>query len=191
MAMTDYLNDMPAQGNRKVVLVGTGFVGMSMAYTLMNHKGIDELVLVDVNTEKAEGEAMDLVHGLPYANGKESGFNGVIVVASNPCDIMTYVMQKATGLHPYQVLGSGTMLDTARLRYEIGNFFEVNPASVHGYIMGEHGDSSFVSWTNAYIGCKSLLEVVEERKVPFDQLQRIYEQVRELLTMVSVCLLLD
>ena len=70
MAMTDYLNDMPAQGNRKVVLVGTGFVGMSMAYTLMNHKGIDELVLVDVNTEKAEGEAMDLVHGLPYANGK-------------------------------------------------------------------------------------------------------------------------
>ena len=63
MAMTDYLNDMPAQGNRKVVLVGTGFVGMSMAYTLMNHKGIDELVLVDVNTEKAEGEAMDLNHG--------------------------------------------------------------------------------------------------------------------------------
>ncbi|WP_295268177.1 L-lactate dehydrogenase [uncultured Catenibacterium sp.] len=229
MAMTDYLNDMPAQGNRKVVLVGTGFVGMSMAYTLMNHKGIDELVLVDVNTEKAEGEAMDLVHGLPYASGKlkvyagdysdcadanvivvtagaaqkpgqtrlelvaintkimasvgkaikESGFNGVIVVASNPCDIMTYVMQKATGLHPYQVLGSGTMLDTARLRYEIGNFFEVNPASVHGYIMGAHGDSSFVSWTNAYIGCKSLLEVVEERKVPFDQLQRIYEQVRD------------
>ena len=88
-------------------------------------------------------------------------------------------MQKATGLHPYQVLGSGTMLDTARLRYEIGNFFEVNPASVHGYIMGEHGDSSFVSWTNSYIGCKSLLEVVEERKVPFDQLQRIYEQVRD------------
>ncbi len=229
MAMKEVLQDIPMEGNRKVVLVGTGFVGMSMAYTLLNHKGIDELVLVDVNTDKAEGEAMDLSHGLPYAQGKikvyagdyndcsdasvivvtagaaqkpgqtrleltaintkitkgigeeikKSGFNGVIVVASNPCDLMTYVMQKATGLPTHQVLGSGTMLDTARLRYQIGEFLEISPASIHAYIMGEHGDSSFVPWTNCYVGCKMLLEVIEEKKIPLDYLQNIYEQVRD------------
>ncbi|MCF0112013.1 MAG: L-lactate dehydrogenase [Erysipelotrichaceae bacterium] len=215
--------------DRKVVLVGTGFVGMSMAYTLIDHKGIDELVLIDVNMEKAEGEAMDLAHGLPYAGAKmnihagtyedcsdagvivitagaaqkpgqtrleltavntkimkgiceqikASGFNGVIVVASNPVDIMTYVAQKVTGLPTGQVLGSGTMLDTARLRYAIGEVMQVNYANVHAYIMGEHGDSSFVPWTHAYIGAKSLLEELEKQQMDFRILLNIYEEVRD------------
>ncbi|MDQ0360723.1 L-lactate dehydrogenase [Breznakia pachnodae] len=217
-------------GNRKIVLVGTGFVGMSMAYSLLTQRGIDELVLVDVNKDKAEGEAMDLSHGLPYAANskmviksggyeecadasvivitagaaqkpgqtrleltaintqimkgiseeiKKSGFNGVIVVASNPVDIMTYVVQKVTGLPTNQVFGSGTMLDTARLRYMIGKYLDVNPNNVHGYIMGEHGDSSFISWTNSYIGSKSLLELLDEQGKGLEDLLEIYNEVRD------------
>lgn len=217
------------EGNRKVILVGTGFVGMSMAFSLLGHKGIDDLVLVDVNTEKAEGEAMDLAHGLPYASSKmniraggydeckdanvivitagaaqkpgqsrldltaintkimrsvateikKSGFNGVIVVASNPCDLMTYVVQKVTGLPSTQVLGSGTMLDTARLRYMMGQYLNVNSSNIHAYIMGEHGDSSFVPWIHAYVGCKSLLELLDEDGKGLEDLLGIYQDVRD------------
>ncbi|MDO4702023.1 L-lactate dehydrogenase [Erysipelotrichaceae bacterium OH741_COT-311] len=215
--------------NRKVVLIGTGFVGMSMAYSLIAQKGIDELVLIDVVMEKAEGEAMDLSHAMPYASGKmyihagtyqdcsdanviictagaaqrpgqtrlelteintkimksigeqikASGFNGVLVVASNPCDIMTYVAQVATGLPKHQVFGSGTMLDTARLRYMLGEYLQVNYSNIHAYIMGEHGDSSFVPWTHAYVGVKSLLEEIEERNIDFNGLLDIYQEVRD------------
>lgn len=214
--------------NRKIVLVGTGFVGMSMAYTFLSQPGIDELVLVDVNKEKAEGEALDLSHGLPYSTSKirikagdysdckdaaiivitagaaqkpgqtrleltgintkimksiceqikASGFNGVIVVASNPVDIMTYVAQKVTGLPEKQVIGSGTLLDTARLRTKISEYFNVNSTNVHAYIMGEHGDSSFVPWIHAYVGCKSLLEILDEQDKDLSELLTIYESVR-------------
>ncbi|MFV0255127.1 MAG: L-lactate dehydrogenase [Erysipelotrichaceae bacterium] len=215
---------------RKVVLIGTGFVGMSMAYSLINHRGLDELVLIDVNKEKAEGEAMDLSHGLPYAlnskidiragdyheckgasvivvtagiaqkagqtrleltainakiakdiaiNIKESGFKGVIVVASNPVDIITYVIQKVTGLPTNRVFGSGTMLDTARLRYMIGEYLDINSTNVHAYIMGEHGDSSFVSWTNTYVGSKSILKLIEEKGKDLADLLDIYQNVQQ------------
>lgn len=217
-------------GNRKIVLVGCGMVGMSMAYSLLTQRGIDELVLIDVNKDKAEGEAMDLSHALPYATNskmkiragdyseckdasiivitagaaqlpgqtrieltavntkiikgiseqiKASGFNGVIVVASNPVDIMTYVVQKVTGLPKHQVFGSGTILDTARLRYMIGKYFDVNPTNVHAYILGEHGDTSFVSWTNSYIGSKSLLSLLEDQGKKFEELLDIYQEVRD------------
>lgn len=215
--------------NRKIVLVGTGFVGMSMAYSFLSQPGIDELVLVDVNKDKAEGEAMDLSHGLPYASSKikikaggyeectnasivvitagaaqkpgqtrleltgintrimkgiceeikASGFDGIIVVASNPVDLMTYVAQKVTGFPQERVIGSGTMLDTARLRYMISKYLNVNSANVHAYIMGEHGDSSFVPWTSAYIGCKNLLELLDEQDRDLSDLLTIYEDVRD------------
>ena len=215
--------------SRKVVLVGTGFVGMSFAYALINNKGFDELVLVDVVRDKTEGEALDLQHALPYTGNhinvhagtyedckdasvivitagaaqkpgqtrleltavntrimksigqqiKQSGFNGIIIVASNPCDLMTYVAWKATGLPKEQVFGSGTMLDTARLRYAIGDFLQINYSNVHSYIMGEHGDSSFVPWTHCYIGSKNLLEELEERNIPLEILLDIYESVRD------------
>lgn len=215
--------------NRKVVLIGTGFVGMSMAFTLIQHKGIDELALIDVSMDKAEGEAMDLAHALPYAQTKifvhagtyedckdaniivctagaaqkpgqtrielteintkimisigqkikESGFNGVLVIANNPCDVMTYVAQKATGLPKNQVFGTGTMLDTARLRFLLGEYLQINYSNIHAYIMGEHGDSSFVPWTHAYIGAKSFLEVIDEHNIDFSALLDIYQEVRD------------
>jgi len=216
-------------GYRKVALIGTGLVGMSMAYNLINKKGIDELVLIDAIGEHADGEAMDLRACQPFAEGrmqvysgdysdcgdanvivvcsgssqepgmeifelaalnariaknvgkavKQSGFNGVIIVATAPVDAMTYAIRKVTGLPTFQVFGIGTMLETARLRYQIGEFLEMSPESIQAYILGEAGDSSFVSWTNCYVGNKLLLELVEEKQVPFEYLQSMYEVARE------------
>ena len=216
-------------GKRKVVLVGTGLVGMSMAYSFLSTGGIDELVLLDVDKNKAEGEAMDLQHGLPYAHGKltikagdyddcsdasivvitagvtmkegetrldiaakdakiiksvtesimKSGFDGIIVVVSNPVDSMTYVAQKVSGLPKERVIGSGTILDTARLRFLMSEYLNISPGNIHAYIMGEHGDSSFVPWTNTYIGCKSLLDFLDEENKDFEDLIDIYTQVQQ------------
>ena len=172
----------------KIVLVGTGFVGMSMAYSMLNRGGIGELVLIDIDKEKTVGEEMDLSHGLPFAPQKmvikagdysdckdaeivvitagvaqkpgqtrlelaevntkivkeitknimASGFNGIIIVASNPVDLMAYVVYKVSGLPKNKVIGSGTVLDTARLRYMIADYMDVSSKNVHAYIMGEH-----------------------------------------------------
>lgn len=214
---------------KKVVLVGTGFVGMSMAYSMLNTGGVDELVLIDVDKEKTIGEAMDLSHGLPYAQSKmkikagdyidckdadvvvitagaaqkegqtrleltaintkitksiteqvmASGFDGIIVVAGNPVDLMAYVAHKVSGLPANRVIGSGTILDTARLRYAIGEYLNISSANVHAYILGEHGDTSFVPWMNAYIGTKSLMEYVVEHKENMDELHKIYIGVQQ------------
>lgn len=216
--------------SRKVVLVGTGFVGMSMAYSILNTGGVDELVLVDLNHDKAEGEAMDLTHGLPYADSSAlkikaggyeeckdaaivvitagaaqkpgqtrlelaeinarimkscteeimaSGFNGVIVVASNPVDLMSYVVQKASGLPSNRVIGSGTLLDTARLRFLLSDKLGVSSTNIHAYILGEHGDSSFVPWMNTAIGCKPLLDFVVEHNIEMESLVDIYKEVQQ------------
>ena len=215
--------------DRKVVLVGTGFVGMSMAYTFLSTGGVDELVLVDRDTEKAIGETMDLQHGLPYARNNmvikagdysecsdaeivvitagaaqkpgetrldmtatntrimksivekvmESGFDGIIVVASNPVDLMSYVAQKVSGLPSHRVIGSGTLLDTARLRYLMSEYLGIASSNIHALIMGEHGDSSFVPWTHAYIGTKSLLEYLDEEGRDLSDLHEIYHQVQQ------------
>ena len=214
---------------RKIGLIGTGFVGMSFAYTLLSQTDIDELVLIDVNKEKAEGEAMDLAHGLPYAQSKmkiyegsykdlrdatiavvtagaaqkegqtrleltaintritkniaekvkKSGFNGIAIIASNPVDLMTYVFKEASGLPCMKVIGSGTLLDTARLRYMLSNYFEVNAANIHAYVMGEHGDLSFVPWIHTYVSSKSLLELLDEKDRDLKDLLDIYENVRD------------
>lgn len=214
---------------RKLVLVGTGFVGMSMAYSFLSSGGINELVLIDVNEEKAIGEAMDLQHGLPYCRGKmtikaggydeckdasivvitaglaqkegetrldltaknarimksvveqirDSGFNGILVVASNPVDSMTYLAWKVSGFDKSRVIGSGTILDTARLRYLMSEYLDVSPSNIHAYIMGEHGDSSFVPWIHAYVGCKNLLEILDEENRDLTDLLDIYKQVQQ------------
>ncbi|WP_304740948.1 L-lactate dehydrogenase, partial [Dubosiella newyorkensis] len=215
---------------RKIMLIGTGFVGMSFAYTMLNERGIDEMVLVDVNTDKAEGEAMDLNDGLVYANSKmkikagsyeedaadtdvcvltagaaqkpgqsrlelvkinanitkgvceslkANGFHGILLVANNPADIMTYVAWKTIGLPQNQVIGSGTVLDTARLRHSLSRFLGFADSNIHAYIMGEHGDSSFVPWIHTYIGCKSLLEYLDENNISLQELQDIYIEVRD------------
>lgn len=214
---------------RKLVLVGTGFVGMSMAYSFLNTGGIDELVLIDVDHEKAIGEAMDLQHGLPYARGKmnikaggyeeckdagivvvtagvaqkegetrleltsrnasimksvvtsirDSGFQGILVVASNPVDSMTYLAWKVSGYPKKRVIGSGTILDTARLRYMMSEYLNISSSNMHAYIMGEHGDSSFVPWTHAYVGSKSLLQLLDEKGKDLSDLHEIYTQVQQ------------
>ena len=212
---------------RKIVLVGTGFVGMSFAYSLLNQGGANELVLIDVLKEKAEGEAMDLSHGVPYAPSKmeiragdydeckdadivvitaginqkpnqtrlelvqtnakiikeitenvvRSGFNGIFVIASNPVDIMTYVVAKVSGFPKEKVIGSGTALDTARVRYLIGEYLGVSSKNIHAYIMGEHGDSSFVSWENAYVGCKKMKDIMKDNNHPMSDLAEIHKDV--------------
>lgn len=211
----------------KIVLVGTGFVGMSMAYSMLNRGGINELILIDVDKEKTIGEEMDLSHGLPYAPQKmiikagdysqckdaqivvitagiaqkpgqtrlelaevntkimkqvtnsimASGFDGIIIVASNPVDLMTYVVSKVSGLPKNRVIGSGTVLDTARLRYLMADYLKVSSKNIHAYIMGEHGDSSFVPWEHAYVGCKKVKDIMKDNNHPIEDLNKIHKGV--------------
>lgn len=219
-------------GKRKVVLVGTGFVGMSMAYALVAQgleSGISELVLIDILKDKVIGEAMDLSHGLPCtsshmkitagdypdcsdadivvitaglnqkpgqtrlelseANAKimkditiqvvNSGFKGIFLVASNPVDLMTKVVQEVSKFPTGRVIGSGTALDTARLRYMIGEYLNISNKNVHAYIMGEHGDSSFVPWEHVYVGCKKVTDILNDAGKDKSDLDKIYVEVRD------------
>ena len=213
--------------NRKVVLVGAGFVGMSMAYSILNQGGVDELVLIDVVKDKAIGEEMDLSHCLPYApqrmkikagdyseckdanivaitaglaqkpgqsrlelavanakivkeiteNIKASGFSGIYIVASNPVDLMTYVVAQVSGAQKSKVLGSGTVLDTARLRYLIADYLQISSKNVHAYILGEHGDSSLVPWEHCYVGCKKMIDIMKDNNHPMEDLKKIHDGV--------------
>ena len=214
---------------RKVVIVGAGMVGMSYAYSLLNQSVCDELVLIDVNKTRAEGEAMDLNHGLAFAGASmriyagnyddcrdadivaiaagvaqkpgetrldllkrntevfrsiiepvtASGFNGIFLVATNPVDIMTRITCALSGFNPRRVLGSGTALDTARLRYLVGEYLKVDPRNIHAYVMGEHGDSEFVPWSQALLATKPILELGKEIGPEFSQrLEDIEDEVR-------------
>ncbi|MCI8443378.1 MAG: L-lactate dehydrogenase [Provencibacterium sp.] len=221
---------MVLSDNRKIALIGTGMVGMSYAYALLNQNACDELVLIDLDKRRAEGEAMDLNHGLPfsgshmkiyagsYADCKnadivvicagvaqksgesrlellqrnagvfrsiigpvmESGFNGLMLVATNPVDIMTRVACKLSGLAPGRVFGTGTALDTARLRYLLGAYFSVDPRNMHAYVIGEHGDSEFVPWSQAMLATKPVLRILEQSDGRFTRaaLEEISEGVR-------------
>ena len=106
-----------------------------------------------------------------------SGFNGVIVVASNPVDLMTYVVYKVSGLPKHRVIGSGTVLDTARLRYLIADYLKISSKNIHAYIMGEHGDSSFVPWQHAFVGCKKVTDVMKDNNLPMEDLDNIHKGV--------------
>lgn len=109
----------------------------------------------------------------------ESGFNGVFLVASNPVDVMTQVVYELSGFPSGRVLGSGTSLDTARLRNSMSKYFKINPRNVHAYVIGEHGDSEFVPWSQAGISVKSLDEISEDDKDIFDDMQKISLDVRD------------
>jgi L-lactate dehydrogenase len=216
--------------SRKVVLVGTGLVGMSYAYALLNQNVCDELVLVDIDKKRAEGEAMDLNHGLAfsgshmkirageYADCKdadivvicagvaqkpgesrlnllqrntavfrsivgpvvESGFKGIFLVATNPVDVMTRITLSLSGFESRRVIGSGTALDTARLRYLLGDYFSVDPRNVHAYVMGEHGDSEFVPWSQAMVATKSVMDICEESggRYCVEEMEKLSGEVR-------------
>ena len=109
-----------------------------------------------------------------------SGFNGIMLVASNPVDILTYVAWKESGLATSRVIGSGTLLDTARLRYEISKYIKIDARNIHAYILGEHGDSEFVVWSKAYVGVKPILDVIESMdEITFEDMDKIYHKVRD------------
>ena len=184
---------------RQVAIVGTGWVGASVAISTLHSGVVDELLLHDARVEVAEGEAMDLAHGATFypqamvrtatieeiagadvvviaaGRGSRPGESrldllrdnaavtrdlglrlrecrGTIVMVANPVDILTQVMTEATGLPPARVLGTGTMLDTARLRHVLARELRVDPHSVHAHVVGEHGDSEVVLWSTAMVG---------------------------------------
>ena len=214
----------------KVALIGTGFVGSSYAFALLNQGITEDLVLIDINKEKSEGDAMDLNHGLPFAPSRtkiwfgsyadcsdadlvvltaganqkpgetrldlveknitifsgivkeimNSGFDGIFLVATNPVDILTYAVWKFSGLPKERVIGSGTILDTARFRFLLGDYFDVDPRNVHGYIIGEHGDTELPVWSNADIAGTPISQWAK-KKSDFDQkeLNQLFENVRD------------
>jgi L-lactate dehydrogenase len=213
----------------KVGLVGAGLVGASFAYALMQHGLANELVLIDIDRARAEGEAMDLNHGLPFVRpmrmyaGEYSdlagcavvvitaGSNqrpgetrldllqrnaavfreivpqvvranpaGIIVIATNPVDILTQISAEIAGLEVGRVIGSGTILDTARFRYLLGEHYRVDPRSVHAYIVGEHGDSELALWSLANIAGVRLRDFVGANGQGYNQaaMDRVFEQTR-------------
>ena len=219
-----------ANGINRVVLIGTGFVGSSYAFALLNQGVTEELVLIDLNKEKSEGDAMDLNHGIAFspaptkiwygdysdckdadivvisagANQKpgetrldlvekntkifkgiveqvmENGFDGIFLVATNPVDILTYVTWKYSGLPKERVIGSGTILDTARFRYLLGDYFQVDARNVHAYIIGEHGDTELPVWSRADIGGKPILDMMAEKEgYKEEDLDEIFVNVRD------------
>jgi len=140
-----------------------------------------KIVCIAAGANQNPGETrMDLIH----KNSKifksivtevmNSGFNGIFLIATNPLDIMTYLTWKYSGLPHNRIIGSGTSLDTARLRYMIGDKLNVNPKNVHAYVIGEHGDSEFVPWSNANIGLQNIKEFLKE-----EELNEIYVNVRD------------
>ncbi|WP_102346113.1 L-lactate dehydrogenase [Bacillus sp. Marseille-P3661] len=214
----------------RVVLVGTGFVGSSYAFAMLNQGVTEELVLIDLNKEKSEGDAMDLNHGLPFApaptkiwfgdykdcrdadlvvlcaglNQKPgetrldlvekntkifknivdeimiNDFNGIFLVATNPVDILTYVVWKHSGFPKERVIGSGTILDTARFRFLLGDYFNVDTRNVHAYIIGEHGDTELPVWSHAVIAGKTIADWNRMKK-NFNQsdLEELFINVRD------------
>lgn len=197
----------------KITIIGAGSVGATIAYTLSSQDIASEIVLIDINKQKAEGEVLDIIQGTcfrdpisiiagDYADAKDSDIviitsgiarkpgqtrleltqtnvnilksitpeivkaapNALYLIVSNPVDIMTYVFTKISGLPENQILGSGTILDTARLRCGISEHFKIAQGNIHAYVFGEHGDTSFIPWSGAYISGVSVDEYYEAEK---------------------------
>lgn len=203
-----------AIGRSKVVVVGTGAVGAAVAFDMVMNHICDDLVLIDINKEKAWAEATDLQHSLGYSGNKmkvkageysdctdadivviaaalpyitgqtrldmiekaagimksivpaimESGFSGIFVVITNPVDVMSYYVQKLSGLSAIKVIGTGTALDSARLKYHLADIMNVDPQSVHALCMGEHGDSQIIPWSQITVGGKKFLDIIKDNK---------------------------
>ena len=215
---------------RKCAIIGCGFVGSSSAFSLIQSGLFSELVLIDANTAKAEGEAMDLSHGLPFARPMEiyagsyddltdcgliiitAGANqkpnetrmdlvnknvgifksilpeikkrnceGILLIVSNPVDILTYAALKISGFPPNRVIGSGTVLDTSRLKYLLGQHLNVDSRSIHAFIIGEHGDSELAVWSSANVSGIDLNHYCElcGHYNHLESMNRLYEGVRD------------
>ncbi len=213
----------------KVAVIGVGFVGSSFAYSLMIHGTVSEIVLIDIDRKRAEGEAMDLNHGLSFVRPakiwagdyadcegadivvitaglaqkpgesrlklvdrnveifrqiipkiKEYNKECVLLVATNPVDIMTYASLKLSGFPSSRVIGSGTILDTSRLRYLLAEYLRVDPRNVHAYIIGEHGDSEVPVWSLANVAGTRLKDYCPICGQKYDEqyLKTIFERVK-------------
>ena len=218
-----------AANNRKVAIVGCGFVGSATAFALMQSELFTEMVLIDVDRDRAEGEALDIAHGMPFAGpmniyagdyddaadaaiiivtagaNQQPGetrldlvhknvrifksiipeiahrdYQGILLVVSNPVDILTHVALKLSGMPENRVIGSGTVLDTARFKYILGEHLGVDPRNVHARIIGEHGDSEIAAWSTANVSGIPVNDFCELRG-HFDHdesMQRIAEDVK-------------
>ena len=199
---------------RKVAIIGTGLVGSSTAFSLITQGVCEEILMIDLNKEKALGEVMDLNHCIEYLNRNtkvrvgsyeecedvdivvitagappkpgqtrldtldlsikiaesivnpimDSGFKGHFIIISNPVDIIAYHVYKISGLPKNNIIGTGTSVDSARLKNFIGELLKVDPRSVQAYSMGEHGDSQMVPWSHVYVGGKPFYKVIEDNK---------------------------
>jgi L-lactate dehydrogenase len=210
----------------KVAIIGCGLVGASIAYALSTEGLVSELVLVDINHEKAQGEAMDINHGLvhftqmevyagEYSDIKDADIiiicsgvgrkpgetrldlaknnvkiikavaesmkpyytGSVVLMVSNPVDILTYTIKQAMDLPKESVIGTGTVLDTARFKYFLSRELGVDIRNIHGYVIGEHGDSQFPVWSSVNIAGMALDDYCEMNGVKLD-MQSVMEQVR-------------
>ncbi len=197
---------------RKAVMIGCGFVGSASVFSLMQSGLFSEIVMIDADKAKAEGEALDISHGIPFAqhmkiyagdyddisdaaiviitagaNQKPNetrldlvhknvaifkniipeiskrNFQGILLVVANPVDILTFVAQKLSGLPENRVIGSGTVLDTARLKYQLSEHLQVDSKSIHAFIIGEHGDSEMAVWSSANVSGIPLNDFCEMR----------------------------
>ena len=202
----------PEINARKIAIVGCGMVGATSAFALMEQGLFSELVLVDVNRERAEGEAMDIGHGMIFASPMniyagdyddimdasiivitagasqkvgetrldlvkknaaifssiipeiaKRNYQGILLIVANPVDILTHVAQKLSGFSRSRVFGSGTVLDTGRLKYLLGQHLDVDPRNIDAYIIGEHGDSEIPVWSSAYVSGMPLSRFCEFR----------------------------
>lgn len=197
---------------RKAAMIGCGFVGSASAFALMQSGLFSEMVFIDADKDKAEGEAMDIAHGVPFARQMKiyagdyddigdaaiiivtAGANqkpdetrldlvhknigifksiipeiakrncqGILLIVSNPVDILTYTALKLSGFPENRVIGSGTVLDTARLKYELSEHLSVDSRSIHAFIIGEHGDSEIAAWSSANISGIKVSDFCEMR----------------------------
>ena len=215
--------------SRKVAVIGCGFVGSSSAFALMQSGLFSEMVLIDADTKRAEGEAMDISHGISFARPmqiyagnydditdaaiivitaganqkpdetrldlikknaaimksivgeiKKRDFGGILLIVSNPVDILTLIALKESGYPSNRVIGSGTVLDTGRFKYLLDEHLDVDSRSVHAFIIGEHGDSELAAWSNARIGGLKVNDFCELRgHFNHEQsMKKIFENVR-------------
>jgi L-lactate dehydrogenase len=213
----------------KVAVVGAGFVGSTFAYSLLIRGLASQIVIIDINKDRAEGEVMDLNHGMPFAfptkiwagdypdckdadivvlavdKGQrieqsrldlaEGNFqvlkqiipnitrynkDCILLVVTNPLDVMTYAALRLSGFPKDRVIGSGTILDTARLRYLLGEYLQVDPRNVHAYIIGEHGDSEVPVWSLANVAGIRLKDYCPACNVPYnlDDFNKLFLQVK-------------
>lgn len=215
--------------HQKIIVVGNGAVGSSYTFALVTQNIAQEIGIIDIDKDKAEGDAIDLSHALAFTSPKKiyaanysdchdadivvitagaaqkpgetrldlvnknlkifksiveeivaSGFDGIFLIATNPVDILTYATWKFSGFPKHKVIGSGTSLDSARFRQSIAELVGVDARNVHGYILGEHGDTEFPVWSHANVAGLQIYEWVKDHpETDEEELVNLFFNVRD------------